>query len=156
MYLLHSQPVLPSEEYVSRRNSRQSRADHYEKIHIRLGNFRVVLFALAVFMMWASFRAHYLSPWWLAVPVATFGVVAVYHSRILRARDLSLRAVAFYEPRIGGMTRKKPASDSMIHTMFTLPTSIFSASPAYFNFCRLLVLAWEKKPWPSGCSHRLR
>jgi MutS domain V/MutS domain III len=97
MYLLHSQPVLPSEEYVSRRNSRQSRADHYEKIHIRLGNFRVVLFALAVFMMWASFRAHYLSPWWLAVPVATFGVVAVYHSRILRARDLSLRAVAFYE-----------------------------------------------------------
>ncbi len=57
----------------------------------------MLLFASAVFLLWASFRAQYLSPWWLGAPVAVFGAVAVYHSRILRARDLSLRAVAFYE-----------------------------------------------------------
>ncbi len=48
-------------------------------------------------MAWASFRAHYLSLWWLAAPVAAFSGIAAYHSRILRARELAQRAAAFYE-----------------------------------------------------------
>jgi len=97
MYLLHFEPVLPSEEYGQRRNARESRVAQYEKIHIRLGNFRLLLFAVAVFLAWASLREHYLSPWWLAAPVAAFVGIAAYHSRILRARELAERAVAFYE-----------------------------------------------------------
>jgi len=89
--------VLPSEEYVERRKARQARVTHYEKIHIRLGNVRLVLFALAVIMAWASLRAHALSAWWLTLPVAAFAGTAVYHSRVLRARELAERAVAFYE-----------------------------------------------------------
>ena len=57
---------------------------------------------LAVIMVWASFRGHYLSPWWLALPVLVFVSIAVYHSRILRARELAERAGAFYER---GLTR---------------------------------------------------
>ena len=97
MYLLHFEPVLPSEEYVQRRNARQSRVACYEKIHVRLGNFRLILAVLAAILAWASFRGHYLSPWWLAVPVAAFVGIAAYHSRILRARELAERAAAFYE-----------------------------------------------------------
>jgi hypothetical protein len=89
--------VLPSEEYVRRREARQSRAAHYEKIHIRLGNVRLVLAGLAVFMAWASFRAHYFSAWWLAAPAAAFVGIAAYHSQILRARELAQRAAGFYE-----------------------------------------------------------
>ena len=89
--------MVPSEEYVRRRNARQSRVAHYEKIHIRLGNLRLLLFVIAVITAWGSFRAHYLSPWWLGVPVAAFVGIAVYHSRILRGRELAERAVAFYE-----------------------------------------------------------
>lgn len=89
--------MLPSEEYVQRRKARQSRVAHYEKIHIRLGNVRLVLAAGAVIMGWASFRAHSLSAWWLVAPVAAFLGIAAYHSRILRARELAERAVAFYE-----------------------------------------------------------
>ena len=48
-------------------------------------------------MVWAALRAHVISAWWLAAPVAAFGGLAVYHSRILRARELAQRAVAFYE-----------------------------------------------------------
>ena len=89
--------MLPSEEYVQRRNDRESRAAHYEKIHIRLGNVRFILALVAGIMVWASFRAHYLSPWELAAPVAVFLAVASYHSRILRARELAERGAAFYE-----------------------------------------------------------
>jgi hypothetical protein len=97
MYLLHFEPVLPSEEYVQRRDARQSRVAHYEKIHLRLGNVRLLLASLAVIMAWASLHGHHLSPWWLAAPVAAFVGIAAYHSRILRARELAERAAAFYE-----------------------------------------------------------
>jgi len=97
VYLLHFEPVHPSEEYVQRRNARQLRVSQYEQIHIRLGNARLLLAAVAVIMAWASFRAHDLSPWWLAAPVAAFVGLASYHTRILRARELAQRAAEFYE-----------------------------------------------------------
>jgi hypothetical protein len=89
--------VVPSEEYVQRRNDRQLRVAHYEKIHIRLGNVRLLLAVLVVILGWASFHAHSISAWWLAAPAAAFAGAAWYHSRILRARELGERAVAFYE-----------------------------------------------------------
>jgi MutS domain V/MutS domain III len=89
--------VNPAEEYGQRRKARQSRVGHYEKIHIRLGNVRLVLAVVAVLLAWASWRAHALSPWWLAAPVAAFVGIASYHSRILRARELAERSAGFYE-----------------------------------------------------------
>jgi hypothetical protein len=102
--------VLPSEEYVERRSARQSRVADYEKIHIRLGYVRLLLFALTVILAWAAFRAHSLAAWWLAAPVAAFAGVAVYHSRILRARELSERAVAFYGRSLARVEDRWPGS----------------------------------------------
>ena len=62
-----------------------------------MGNARLLLAVLAVIMAWGSFRAHYLPPLWLALPVMVFVSIAAYHSRILRARELAERAAAFYE-----------------------------------------------------------
>jgi MutS domain V len=89
--------VLPSEEYLQRRGSRQARVARWEQIHIRLGNFRLLLAVSAVIVLWASLRAHYLSPWWVAAPIAGFGGIAFWHSRVLRNLELARRAVAFYE-----------------------------------------------------------
>jgi len=102
-YLLHFDAVLPSEEYVRRRTDRQSRVAHCEKIHIRLGNFRLILALLAVILAWASLRSHFLSPWWLTAPVVAFAGIAVWHSRVLRERELAERAVAFYERGLARM-----------------------------------------------------
>ena len=87
----------PSEEYVQRRDARQARVAHHEKIHIRLGNVRLPLAIVVVVLAWAGFRAHSLSAWWLVVPVAAFAGIASYHSRVLRSRELAERAAAFYE-----------------------------------------------------------
>jgi hypothetical protein len=89
--------VLPFEEYVQRLKARELRVAHFEKIHIRAGNIRLTLAVLAVIVAWGPFRAHYLSPWWLAAPIAAFIGVGAYHSRILRARELADRAAKFYK-----------------------------------------------------------
>ena len=88
---------MPSDEYVQRRRARESLVARWERLHIRLGNVRLLLAAAAVFLLWASFRAHYLSRWWLAAPIAAFGLIAFRHSRVLRNLELARRAVAFYE-----------------------------------------------------------
>ena len=87
----------PSEEYGQRLRARESRVAHYEKIHIRLGNIRLLLAVLAAALAWAAFRWHDLSPYWLILPAAVFVAVANYHSRILRERELARRAAAFYK-----------------------------------------------------------
>jgi hypothetical protein len=89
--------VLPAEEYRSRRSARQKRVDDCERIHIRLGNVRLALAAVAAFLGWAVLVRHAISPWWLALPAAAFVPVVAYHARILRRRDFAQRAVTFYD-----------------------------------------------------------
>jgi hypothetical protein len=89
--------VSPSEEYVQRLRARESRVAHYEMIHMRLGNIRLMLALLAGVIAWAAFRWHDLSPYWLILPAAVFVVIANYHSRILRSRELASRAADFYK-----------------------------------------------------------
>ena len=118
-HLLHFERVPPSEEYVQRRTVRESRVARFEKIHIRLGNVRLLLAVTTAILAWAAFRSHLVSYWWLAVPVAAFGTVAFWHSRVLRSRELSQRAVAFYERglrvfRTAGPALEKRATASTI------------------------------------------
>lgn len=94
--MMYSQAVLAVEEYTQRLKDRESRVAHHEKIHVRLGNIRLVLFLAAAGMTWQSIWRHAFSPWWLAVPLIVFVSIATYHSCILRARDLAQHAVAFY------------------------------------------------------------
>jgi hypothetical protein len=89
--------VTPSEEYRQRLHARESRVAHYEKVHIRLGNARLMLALLAAVIAWAAFRWHDLSPYWLILPAAVFVAVANYHSRILRGRELASRGADFYK-----------------------------------------------------------
>lgn len=87
----------PAEEYSQRQSVREARVARFEKIHIQLGNVRLLLAVIAAVLAWTSLRSHLLSPWWLAAPVVAFACVAYWHSRILRSRELAERAVKFYE-----------------------------------------------------------
>jgi hypothetical protein len=89
--------VLPSDEYVARRNARKARVVRLEKIHIQLGNVRLLLATFVGILAWESFRAHALSAWWEMLPIAGFAVIAFWHSRVLRDLELVQRAVSFYE-----------------------------------------------------------
>src|SRR5580693_215372 len=94
--LMYSQTVPAVEEYSKRLKDREARVAAYEAIHIRLGNLRLVLAMATVAIAWESLRIHALSAAWMVLPLILFVLVAAYHSRILRSRDLAARAVAFY------------------------------------------------------------
>jgi hypothetical protein len=100
--LMYSQTVPAVEEYSKRLKDREARVAAYEAIHIRLGNLRLVLAMATVAIAWESLRIHALSAAWMVLPLILFVLVAAYHSRILRSRDLAARAVAFYR---GGIAR---------------------------------------------------
>jgi hypothetical protein len=87
----------PAEEYRRRVAAREAETRRLERLHIRFGNVRLLLATIAVVTAWWAFRSHWISPWWLSVPIAGFAVVMVYHSRVLRARRRALRAVAVYQ-----------------------------------------------------------
>ena len=93
---MYSQTASPSAEYKTRQKERQLRADRCEKIHIRLGNLRLLLAVIAATIAWESLHRHALSAWWLLVPAVIFAVLAVFHSRVLRRQELANRAVSFY------------------------------------------------------------
>jgi MutS domain V len=99
---MYSHAVRAGEEYIQRLKDREARVAQHEAIHIRLGNFRLVLALIAAVIAWESLKQHAISPWWLLVPATVFVGVAAYHSRVLRARDLAQRAVSFYQ---GGLAR---------------------------------------------------
>jgi hypothetical protein len=95
--------VSPAEEYGRRQSVRESRVAGFEKIHIRVGNIRLLLAAITVLLAWASFRSRLLSAWWLVAPVTIFACFAYWHSRILRSQELAKRSVRFYERGLAGI-----------------------------------------------------
>ena len=94
---MYSQPMQAAEEYRERLQQRNLGVHRLEALHIRLGNLRLAVALLAVGIAWESLKQHAWSPWWTALPLTLFAGIAICHSRILQARDLAQRAVAFYE-----------------------------------------------------------
>ncbi len=94
---MYSQPVPPPQEYAQRLTDREHRVARYEQIQLRIGTVRLVLGLAAAGIAWGSLWEHAFSLWWIAVPFLAFVWVAAYHSRVLQARDLAQRGVAFYK-----------------------------------------------------------
>jgi hypothetical protein len=87
----------PAAEYDRRINMRQREVRRLDNLHDRFGFIRLLLASSVVEMAWTAFSLHLISPWWMAIPIAVFAIVAVYHGRVLRARTNAQRAVEVYE-----------------------------------------------------------
>ena len=85
-----------AEEYAARLAARRARVAHFERIHIRLGNLRLLLALVMAAMAWVAIWRHAFSWLWLLLPLAVFFAIAVYHSRVLEAKVHAERAVAVY------------------------------------------------------------
>lgn len=87
----------PIEEYRARLKERQSQVDASNKRHIQLGNIRLLIGIAAAIVAYRIFVSGALTLPWLALPVAAFLPLAIFHERLLRQRALARRAVQFYE-----------------------------------------------------------
>jgi MutS domain V/MutS domain III len=86
----------PSEEYKKRQQTRELQVAHFEKIHCRFGNLRLLVVIAALIAAWFSLDRDAFSPWWLLLSLLVFLAIAILHARVLRKRTCAERAVAFY------------------------------------------------------------
>jgi hypothetical protein len=137
--LMYSQSVLAVEEYKQRLKDRESRVARHEQIHIRLGYVRLSLALVAAVIGWDAFWRHRLTPWWMVAPLILFVFIAAYHSRILRARDLAKRAIAFYH---NGLARIEDrwAGTGQTGERFNDPHHVYAADLDLFGNASLFEL----------------
>lgn len=84
------------ETYKQRLRDREARAAQFERIHLRLGNLRLLLVVAALIAAWFSFHREEFSAWWLIVFPVLFIALAVFHASGLRGRTSAERASEFY------------------------------------------------------------
>ncbi len=90
-------PSSPSDEYARRLATRESQVAHFERIHVRLGNVRLLLGIAAAIAAWFSLVRDAFSPWWLLVPLVAFLAIAIVHARVLRSQTHARRAARVYQ-----------------------------------------------------------
>lgn len=92
----HPTPLSPSIEYKQRQQAREANVLRLEKIHLRIGNARLLLVIAALILAWWSLERGAFSGWWLLAPVFSFVVLAIFHAHILKSRSCAERAVDVY------------------------------------------------------------
>jgi hypothetical protein len=88
--------ISPSEEYKKRRQDREAQVARFEKLHIRLGNLRLIVVIATLIAAWFAFHRDAFSPWSLLLALALFLAIAIFHAKVLRNRACAERAVDFY------------------------------------------------------------
>jgi hypothetical protein len=72
------------------------RVEHFEKVHRRFGNIRLLLVIATLIAAWFSFHRDAFSPWWLLLSLVVFLAIAILHAKVLRQRACAERAVDIY------------------------------------------------------------
>jgi hypothetical protein len=88
---------VPASQYAERLAARRASVARQQVLHIRIGNARLAVFLIGVWIGWLAYGAHSISGWWLAAPAAAFLALLVFHERVLRARQFAERAARYYE-----------------------------------------------------------
>ena len=89
-------PHSASIEYLARRAARGATREALSASDARLAHARLATFAAMVVLALAVWRAG-LGVWWLLLPAVVFVWLVRRHDRVLRARDASIRGMAFYD-----------------------------------------------------------
>ena len=93
---MHPSSSSPSEEYKKRQQAREAEVAHFEKLHVRFGNLRLLVVIATLVAAWFSLYRNAFSAWWLLLALLSFLIIAVRHAKVLRQRTCAERAVNFY------------------------------------------------------------
>jgi hypothetical protein len=99
---MQEQSNSPSAVYRKRLEDHRETVQNRRRVENRISIVRLILFAAAGGLAWPALFTDALAWWWLLVPLAAFAGAVTWHARVIRARELAERGVAFYE---GGLAR---------------------------------------------------
>ncbi len=102
----------PTTEYLARKEARMQVRAERERIHIRIGNFKLLVIVAGLALAWYTVGINRASAYWLAIPVALYAALAVWHEITIRARTRAERAADFYERGIARIEDRWSGSGS--------------------------------------------
>jgi MutS domain V len=100
----------PSEEYKKRQQAREIQVAHFESVHRRFGNIRLLLVIGTLAAAWFSLHRNAFSPWWLLLAFVAFLAIAILHTKVLRERACAERAVDFYRKGLARIEDRWPGT----------------------------------------------
>ncbi len=86
----------PREVYARRLQERRDECQRLVGWERLAGNGKLVVFLIGVAVGWLAFALHWISGWWLLIPLTGFVFLLLRHERVIRAWYRAGRAVAFY------------------------------------------------------------
>ena len=87
----------PKREYEKRLAARSAVLERRQRLFISVSNWRLVCVLAVPLMAWLSWGRGLFSSWWMAVPLAAFIALVVYHEFVERGIQAAKRAVRFHE-----------------------------------------------------------
>ena len=87
----------PLSEYFSRRDGWSQEKIAREREFRSIGNARLAVAAVIVFLAWLAAGPHLISPWWLLLPLGLFVWLAVRLNRTRRFKTRAARALSYYQ-----------------------------------------------------------
>ncbi|MGH9146772.1 MAG: MutS-related protein, partial [Vicinamibacterales bacterium] len=87
----------PLDEYRARLAARTAAHERWLRLDERLSYSRLAAVATFVALGWLAFWLRVIAGAWIALPVVGFIALAVWHDRVIRARDATGRAITFYK-----------------------------------------------------------
>ncbi|HYL61577.1 MAG TPA: mismatch repair protein [Candidatus Methylomirabilis sp.] len=90
----------PRAEYTKRLERYLKVASEEDRVHLRLGYWKLAVLAAGLAVAWGIFGKHALSLFWLIAPIVLYAALAVWHGRVLRAKNRAHTAAEFYRKGI--------------------------------------------------------
>jgi hypothetical protein len=87
----------PANEYTQRREARLKVRAERERVHLRIGNFKLLVVLAGLILVWFLLIKNTVSDYWMILPFAAYGALAMWHELVIRERTRAERAAAFYE-----------------------------------------------------------
>jgi MutS-like protein len=87
----------PRSEYSKRLEAHLKAADAKELNHRRFGDFKLAAIVAGIAIVWLSLKSQIISPYWIALPVGLYAVLAVLHEFTVRAQKRAESGAAFYQ-----------------------------------------------------------
>ncbi len=92
-----NEPRQPRQEYTARREHWLNERSILDRLYIKIGNWRLIIFLIAALLGWLSFWRGAVSAWWLLVPLGLFIALVVWHARVARRQTFANRGLAYYD-----------------------------------------------------------
>jgi MutS-like protein len=102
----------PRSEYSKRLEAHLKAAEAEELNHRRFGNFKLAVIAAGIAAAWLSLKLEIISPFWIALPVGSYPILAMFHEFTVRARKRAESAAAFYQRGIARIENRWPGTGS--------------------------------------------